>query len=60
MKDAVADTGMEAAKLSGLSLSLFPSTVVFIETRPASSQILHTLLASSSRFSTVGGDLKTE
>lgn len=42
---------MEAAKVSGLFLSLFLSPVVFIETRPASSQILRTLPASNSRFS---------
>ena len=62
MKDTVAHTGMEAAKMSGLFLSLFPSPspVGFIETRPASSQVLHTLLANNSRFSAVEGDLKTE
>lgn len=60
MKDAVAHSGMEAAKLNGLFLHSSRLPLSFIETRPASSQIVHTLLASSSRFSVVEADLKTE
>lgn len=53
MKDGVAHSGMELAKLSGLSFPFVP--VVFIETRPASSQIHHTLPTSGSHFQHASG-----
>ena len=62
MRDAVAHTEMEAAKLNGLVCffhsSRLPSS--FLKTRPTSSQSDHTLPASGCRFSTIETDLKTE